>query len=58
MELKPYKVTISYTVVEEAYIDARSEPHARELVSMGKVDCEWSTVYTDDWEIVEVEEAE
>ena len=56
--MKTFRVIISYTVTEDTYIEAESAEQARELVSNGEVQADWSTIATDDWDVCEVLEVE
>lgn len=56
--MKTYRVIISYTVTEDAYIEAESAEQAREMVTTGAIDCDWSTISTSEWDCCDIEEVD
>lgn len=56
--MKTYRITITYELTEEAYIEAMNEEEARQQVLTGQVDCDWSTLSTEEWSMLDVEEVQ
>lgn len=54
--MKTFKITITYEVTDEAYIEARTEAEALELARTGAAD--WSLIDNSPWLSVEAEELE
>ena len=48
--LKEYRVVISYTVFDEAYVEATSEDEARDMVLTGREMPDWKEYATENWQ--------